>query len=116
MRDKLIELLSENFVDFCHVVMVAGKCKISAVTLDADKFADHLIANGVTFAEDNNVPCKKPMTNGDRIRSMSDEGLAEFLCGVYDEEETDKFICGTIIPNYYEEAIYDWLKQPAEGE
>lgn len=57
MRDKLIELLSENFVDFCHVVVVAGNCKISAVTLDADKFADHLIANGVTFADvpDTNV-------------------------------------------------------------
>lgn len=55
----------------------------------------------------------KPMTNGDRIRSMTDEELAEFLCGIYDEEETDKFICGTIIPNYYEEAICDWLKQPA---
>lgn len=58
----------------------------------------------------------KPMTNGDKIRAMSDEELAEFLCGVYDEEETDKFICGTIIPNYYEEAICDWLKQPAEGK
>jgi hypothetical protein len=56
------------------------------------------------------------MTNGDRIRAMTDEELAEFLCGVYDEEETDKFICGIIIPNYYEEAICDWLKQPAEGE
>lgn len=53
-------------------------------------------------------------TNGDRIRAMTDEELAEFLCGVYDEEETDKFICGTIIPNYYEEAICDWLKQPCE--
>lgn len=53
MRDKLIELLSENFVDFCHVVMVAGNCKISAVTLEADKFADHLIAHGVTVS---NVP------------------------------------------------------------
>ena len=51
MRDRLIELLSENFVDFCHVVMVAGNCKISAVTLEADKFADHLIANGVVVRE-----------------------------------------------------------------
>lgn len=57
MRDKLIELLSENFVDFCHVVMIAGNCKISAVTLEADKFADHLIASGVTVGDvaDNNV-------------------------------------------------------------
>jgi hypothetical protein len=60
-------------------------------------------------------PCDdQTLSNGDKIRSMTDEELAEFLCGVYDEEETDKFICGTIIPNYYEEAICDWLKQPAE--
>lgn len=58
----------------------------------------------------------KPMTNGDRIRSMTDEELAEFLCGVYDEEETDKFICGTIIPNYFEEAICDWLKQEVDHD
>lgn len=107
MRDKLIELLSENFVDFCHVVVVAGNCKISAVTLDADKFADHLIANGVTIAEDNNVPCKKPMTNGDRIRAMNDEGLAEFnsFCPFIDEECTRK---GCIA------CVLEWLKQPAE--
>ena len=60
-------------------------------------------------------PCDdQTLSNGDIIRSMTDEELAEFLCGVYDEEETDKFICGTIIPNYFEEAICDWLKQPAE--
>ena len=29
--------------------------------VDYVKIADHLIANGVTFAEDNNVPCKKPV-------------------------------------------------------
>ena len=42
-------MLSENFVDFCHVSLIAGNCKISAVTFEADKFADCLIANGVTI-------------------------------------------------------------------
>lgn len=49
MRDKLAELLGENFAEFCHVDIIAGDCKIKAVTLDVDKFADHLIAKGVTL-------------------------------------------------------------------
>lgn len=49
MRNKMIELLSENFVEFCNVQIVAGNAKISAVTIDAEKFADHLLANGVTI-------------------------------------------------------------------
>lgn len=114
MRDKLIDLLSENFVDFCHVVMVAGNCKISAVTLEADKFADHLISLGVTIADvpDNNVG-NKPMTNGDRIRAMTDEELAEFIL--------DKRENGTCFNNkcyYYDpnkgcdDCTLEWLKQP----
>lgn len=49
MREKLIELLSENFAEFCNVDIITGNCKIRAITFDADKFADHLIANGVTI-------------------------------------------------------------------
>lgn len=108
MRDKLIELLSENFVDFCHVVMVAGNCKISAVTLDADKFADRLIANGVTFAESLvGINKTSPVTNGDKVRRMTDEELAEFnhFCPFIDEECTMKG-CNA--------CVLEWLKQPAE--
>lgn len=61
----------------------------------------------------------KPMTNADRIRAMSDEELAEFLCGVYDEEnggvyqdECGKFINGTVIFDYDQYKIEEWLKQP----
>ena len=41
-----------------------------------------------TFTEEeveillNSRVCEKPKTNADRIRSMSDEELAEFLCNV----------------------------------
>lgn len=52
-------------------------------------------------------------TNGDKIRAMSDEELAEFLCGVFDEDECDgKYICGITIPNYDEDKITEWLKSP----
>jgi hypothetical protein len=54
-------------------------------------------------------------TNADRIRAMSDEELAEFLCGVYDEDEdAAKFINGFYIPCYDQHSIKEWLKQPAE--
>lgn len=59
----------------------------------------------------------KPMTNADRIRSMTDEELALWICGVYDiEEENGKFINGIIIPGYAPHDIEEWLQQPAEEE
>ena len=60
------------------------------------------------------VDCEH-MTNADRIRSMSDEELALWICGVYDiEEENGKFINGIIIPGYAPHDIEEWLQQPAE--
>ena len=59
--------------------------------------------------------CGMIMTNADRIRSMSDEELALWICGVYDiEEENGKFINGIIIPGYAPHDIEEWLQQPAE--
>ena len=59
--------------------------------------------------------CREPMTNADRIRAMSDEDLALWICGVYDiEEENGKFINGIIIPGYAPHDIEEWLQQPAE--
>ena len=57
----------------------------------------------------------KKSTNADKIRSMTDEELALWICGVYDiEEENGKFINGTIIPGYAPHDIEEWLQQPAE--
>lgn len=58
---------------------------------------------------------EKPQTNADRIRAMSDEELAEFICGIFDDDEYfGKFINGLIIPCYDQYKIAEWLKQPAE--
>ena len=58
---------------------------------------------------------EKP-TNADKIRSMTDEELALWICGVYDiEEENGKFINGIIIPGYTPNDIEEWLQQPAEN-
>ena len=62
--------------------------------------------------KDTNTP-----TNADRIRAMSDEELALWICGVYDiEEENGKFINGIIIPGYAPHDIEEWLQQPAGEE
>ena len=59
---------------------------------------------------------EKP-TNADRIRQMSDEELALWICGVYDiEEENGKFINGIIIPGYSPHDIEEWLQQPTEED
>ena len=57
-REKLIELLGNMH---CGDIGIDGcdSCKYGCETqCNACAFADHLIANGVTFAEDNNVPIK----------------------------------------------------------
>jgi hypothetical protein len=59
--------------------------------------------------------CYQPMTNGDRIRAMSDEELADFLGW--------RSLCGHIQIDHYEVCetrgvcggcVLNWLKQPAE--
>ena len=56
-------------------------------------------------------------TNADRIRAMTDEELALWICGIYDiEEEHGKFLNGIIIPGYAPHAIEEWLQQPAEED
>ena len=58
-----------------------------------------------------------PQTNADKIRSMTDEELALWICGVYDiEEENGKFINGIIIPGYTPNDIEEWLQQPAKED
>ena len=55
------------------------------------------------------------MTNANKIRSMTDEELALWICGVYDiEEENGKFINGIIIPGYTPHDIEEWLQQSAK--
>lgn len=55
---------------------------------------------------------KKPQTNADRIRSMTDEELAKFFCGrldCYGGDCPGKHLCR---PG--NNGLVEWLKQPAE--
>lgn len=105
VREKLAELLKSVLPNFRNNMAYWGEKPIY-------EFADCLLANGVTVQE-----CKLGVkkTNADRIRSMTDEELALWICGVYDiEEENGKFINGIIIPGYAPHDIEEWLQQPAE--
>ena len=55
---------------------------------------------------------KKPKTNADRIRAMSDEDLAEFL----DECENKGYVDSSVALDNYGKMLpmLEWLKQPAE--
>ena len=75
------------------------------------KFSDDSVTSWCVWS-----PCdSQTPSNADRIRSMTDEELALWICGVYDsEEENGKFINGVIIPGYTPNDIEEWLQQPAK--
>lgn len=61
----------------------------------------------------------EPMTNADRIRAMSDEELAEFLCHLRSDGE-EGFACSACKAEPYCRAghngMIDWLQRPAEED
>lgn len=58
------------------------------------------------------------MTNYDRIKQMSVEEMAEFICSIYDDNQepytADKNIEGYTIPDYDEKNIKEWLEMEVE--
>lgn len=53
------------------------------------------------------------MTNYERIKAMSVEEMAAFICSIYDDT-WDKCIEGYMIPNYDEDNIGYWLNSEAK--
>lgn len=103
-REKLIKLLKSNQ----EILNAAGVSATATLRL-----ADHLLANGVAVRVQN-----EPLTNADRIRSMSDEELAKFI--------NDSIACDHCIhdghcnefDNYQKclEGVLKRLRQPVEGD
>lgn len=57
------------------------------------------------------------MTNADRIRSMSDEALANFLCGLFECGDCPyEDQCKTGILREGTDGWLNWLRQPAEED
>ena len=85
-----------------------------------------------TFTEEeveillNSRVCEKPKTNADRIRSMSDEELAELLYSIQNLEDKVKFCknkieCDNILDsgkeipdNMCKQCLVDWLQSEVE--
>ena len=76
----------------------------------------------ITGVNGEQYPCKPDIfektyeavtnTNYDRIKAMSVEEMAEFICGIFDIQPDDsKFINGDLIPMYDENEIRQWLEQ-----
>lgn len=59
--------------------------------------------------DQNSAACKhfkgKKITKGDLIRSMSNEGIAAFVCGVLNDRREETF-----------RAVLDFINAPAESE
>ena len=57
------------------------------------------------------------MTNYEKIKAMSVEEMADFICGIYDYEPGyDKFICGETIVDYDEIRLKEWLESEVEED
>ena len=57
-----------------------------------------------------------PMTNSDRIRSMNDEELAEWMCSLMTAECCDQRCPARDICNLGDNGLVKWMKQPAEED
>lgn len=57
------------------------------------------------------------MTHYEKIKAMSVEEMADFICGIYDDDECyGKFICGITIPAYYPHNLMEWLESEVEED
>ena len=71
------------------------------------------------FHQHKEEPFMPPKTNADRIRAMSDEGLAKFLCNFRSCDSSGHPCTGCKAePNCYtgHNGMIDWLQQPAEED
>ena len=56
------------------------------------------------------------ITNADRIRSMNDEELAEWMCSLMTAECCDQRCPARDICNLGDNGLVKWMKQPAEED
>ena len=56
------------------------------------------------------------MTNGDKIRSMTDEELQKWLCSIMTAECCDRSCPGRDMCMPGHKGLYDWLKQEVQSD
>lgn len=62
------------------------------------------------------VPRPTPQTNADRIRAMSDEELAKWLCSISTAECCERSCPARDMCDLGDNGLIKWLKQPVEDE
>ena len=103
--------------DFCDDIENCFSCKFAngEGTVNEDKIS--LVLSKI-FGEDYSLDLlkeQKTQTNADKIRSMTDEELADFLDKCEGEGYQDSSITPVNEDGYHMDML-DWLKRPAKEE
>ena len=77
--------------------------------IHSGKDRDFICMSGVSCK----ITTENPQTNADRIRSMSDEELAEFLRD-FNLSDVSTGKIGEFGPHMFRYRLKEWLQQPAE--
>ena len=106
-----LELLRMHFGDITKTCMANGIIDSTIKAIEKLATYENAEKHGLSEryeAEAKDTPTEKPQTNADRIRSMTDEELADFLVTVETYGYHDQSISGT-----YE--MKEWLLMESEG-
>ena len=98
--------------------MICPKCGSENTFDDWDNPDDHgLIINHNWKCRDCGWDdSKKPMTNGDKIRAMSDEELAKFLWNIHARSVSPLWLLTLYPPYANKPEILNWLRKDAESK
>lgn len=112
--EKLIEKLEEQRGHICNCMPCNG-CKYIG-DCNEGEFAEDVALDKAIEIVNQLAEEYKPKTNADRIRSMTDEELAEFFNGLSTicEMCTDCLGCLNVENNRCKKGILDWLQSEAE--
>lgn len=105
-----LELLRMHFGDITKTCMANGIIDSTIKAIEKLATYENAEKHGLPEhyeADEKDTPAKKPQTNADRIRSMTDEELADFLVTVETYGYHDQSISGT-----YE--MKEWLLMESE--
>jgi hypothetical protein len=87
------------------------------ITIECETEEDfEFIGTAVAFYKKHLEEQEKPQTKADRIRAMSDEELAKWLCSISTAECCDRSCPARDICDYNDNGMIKWLKQHAEVE
>lgn len=100
---------------FCDSIDKCRFCKFADGTGCVNGELDHSILYGI-FGEDYDIDRlkeQKTQTNADKIRSMTDEELYDFLCSFASRYTDISSPCAFRAKLFY---VMGWLKQPAKED